>query len=129
MQLAYCLQEQGKSVEALTLYNDVLKSKYGILMLLFLFYFNYFNVFRPTDLAIIAVASNNLAVLNRDQNLFDSRKRIKTATAPETEPKLNSFQKKIVQVNEALLAIYTGQVMVPIHREAVLLFVLNFISA
>jgi len=66
--------------------------------------------FRPTDLAVIAVASNNLAVLNRDQNLFDSRKRIKTATAPETEPKLNAFQKKIVQVNEALLAIYTGQV-------------------
>lgn len=66
-------------------------------------------VFRPTDLAIIAVASNNLAVLNRDQNLFDSRKRIKAATAPETEPKLNAFQKKIVQVNEALLAIYTGQ--------------------
>ena len=66
--------------------------------------------YRPTDLAVIAVASNNLAVLNRDQNLFDSRKRIKAATAPETEPKLNAFQKKIVQVNEALLAIYTGQV-------------------
>ncbi|CAF1124731.1 unnamed protein product [Adineta steineri] len=90
VQLAYCLQQQDKNVEALTLYNDVLKSK-------------------PTDLAVIAVASNNLAVLNRDQNLFDSRKRIKTATAPETEPKLNAFQKKIVQVNEALLAIYTGQ--------------------
>ncbi|CAF1662858.1 unnamed protein product, partial [Adineta ricciae] len=39
----------------------------------------------------------------------DSRKRIKTASAPETEPKLNAFQKKVVQVNEALLAIYTGQ--------------------
>ena len=50
---------------------------------------------RPTDISIIAVASNNLAVLNRDQNLFDSRKRIKTATAPETEPKLNSFHGKI----------------------------------
>ncbi|CAF3344191.1 unnamed protein product [Rotaria sp. Silwood1] len=54
VQLAYCLQQQDKNVEALTLYNDVLKSK-------------------PTDLAVIAVASNNLAVLNRDQNLFDSR--------------------------------------------------------
>ncbi|UJR16379.1 hypothetical protein I4U23_003282 [Adineta vaga] len=90
VQLAYCLQQQDKNVEALTLYNDVLKSK-------------------PTDLAVIAVASNNLAVLNRDQNLFDSRKRIKTAAAPETELKLNAFQKKIIQVNEALLAIYTGQ--------------------
>lgn len=70
---------------------------------------------RPTDLAVIAVASNNLAVLNRDQNLFDSRKRIKTAAAPETEPKLNAFQKKIVQVNEALLAIYTGQVCIAIE--------------
>jgi hypothetical protein len=58
----------------------------------------------------MAVASNNLAVLNGDQNLFDSRKRIKAASAPETEPKLNPFQKKIVQLNEALLAIYTGQV-------------------
>ncbi|CAF3366510.1 unnamed protein product [Rotaria socialis] len=90
VQLAYCLQQEDKNVDALTLYNDVLKTK-------------------PTDLAVIAVASNNLAVLNRDQNLFDSRKRIKTATAPETEPKLNAFQKKILQVNEALLAIYTGQ--------------------
>ncbi|CAF4996688.1 unnamed protein product, partial [Rotaria sp. Silwood1] len=41
-----------------------------------------------------AVASNNLAVLNRDQNLFDLWKRVKTATAPETEPKLNTFQKE-----------------------------------
>jgi hypothetical protein len=71
---------------------------------------------RPTDLVVIAVASNNLAVLNRDQNLFDSRKRIKTAAAPETELKLNSFQKKIVQVNEALLAIYTGQVSEPLAK-------------
>ncbi len=77
------------------------------------FFWNIYSIFnRPTDLAIIAVASNNLAVLNRDQNLFDSRKRIKAATAPETEPKLNAFQKKIVQVNEALLAIYTGQVYI-----------------
>ena len=76
----------------------------------FLKKFSNFSLKRPTDLAVIAVASNNLAVLNRDQNLFDSRKRIKTASAPETEPKLNSFQKKIIQVNEALLAIYTGQV-------------------
>ncbi len=28
VQLAYCLQQQDKNVEALTLYNDVLKSKY-----------------------------------------------------------------------------------------------------
>ncbi len=76
----------------------------------FFFPFPLLGYSRPTDLAVIAVASNNLAVLNRDQNLFDSRKRIKAATAPETEPKLNAFQKKIVQVNEALLAIYTGQV-------------------
>jgi signal recognition particle subunit SRP72 len=108
VQLAYCLQQQDKNVEALTLYNDVLKSKYNLEIFLLKFWCIRFS--RPTDLAVIAVASNNLAVLNRDQNLFDSRKRIKAATAPETEPKLNAFQKKIVQVNEALLAIYTGQV-------------------
>ncbi|CAF1517510.1 unnamed protein product, partial [Didymodactylos carnosus] len=90
VQLAYCLQQQGKIQDALTLYNDVLKS-------------------RPSDLGVIAVASNNIAVLNKDQNLFDSRKRIKTASSPESETKLTNFQKKIINVNEALLAIYTGQ--------------------
>ena len=88
-------------------------SNQSIFLLNFSRYFKHFILcFRPTDLSIIAVASNNLAVLNRDQNLFDSRKRIKAATAPEAEPKLNAFQKKIVQVNEALLAIYTGQVTI-----------------
>jgi hypothetical protein len=39
VQLAYCLQQQDKNVEALTLYNDVLKSKYNLLYCLVKFAF------------------------------------------------------------------------------------------
>ena len=36
---------------------------------------------KPSDIGLVAVASNNLLTLNKDQNIFDSKKRIKAATA------------------------------------------------
>ena len=56
-QRAYAIQKQGipgREKEAQSIYNSVLKSK-------------------PSDIGLVAVASNNLIAINKDQNIFDSR--------------------------------------------------------
>lgn len=90
IQLAYCLQKLGKTEDALKIYNNVMKSK-------------------PADLSVNAVASNNLVCLNKDQNIFDSRKKLKAATSSELDSKLNSIQRSIIAYNEILFSIITNQ--------------------
>ena len=58
----------------------------------------------------MAVASNNLVCLNKDQNVFDSKKRIKLATTTELDYKLNSIQRCLIAYNEILFSIITNQV-------------------
>ncbi|VVD04130.1 unnamed protein product [Leptidea sinapis] len=90
VQQAYCQQQMGKEKEATSIYQNVLKDK-------------------PSDQALVAIASNNLAVINRDANVFDSRKRMKAATQEGLEHKLNSRQKASITYNQAILAIYSNQ--------------------
>jgi signal recognition particle subunit SRP72 len=90
VQLAYCIQKMGREKEAQVIYNRALKQK-------------------PDDIALVAIASNNLATLNREANLFDSKKRIKSATAEGLEHKLTNRQRKAISVNQCLLAALTGQ--------------------
>ncbi|CAH0727986.1 unnamed protein product, partial [Brenthis ino] len=90
VQQAYCQQQMGKEKEAAALYQNVLKDK-------------------PSDQALIAIASNNLVVINRDTNVFDSRKRMKAATQDGLEHKLNSRQRAAIAYNQAVLAIYSNQ--------------------
>ncbi|XP_045521419.1 signal recognition particle subunit SRP72 [Pieris brassicae] len=90
VQQAYCLQQSGKEKEAATIYQNVLKEK-------------------PSDQALVAIASNNLVVINRDSNVFDSRKRMKAATQEGLEHKLNSRQRAKIVYNQAILAIYSNQ--------------------
>lgn len=89
VQLAYVLQLQGKTKEAGTIYADCLRHK-------------------PKDAALVAVASNNSVVINKDQNVFDSKKKIRAALADACEPKLTSRQKQVIAVNNCLLALYTN---------------------
>lgn len=91
VQLGYCLQLQGREKEAQALYTAALKVK-------------------PDDVALIAVASNNLVCLNKDQNVFDSKKRMKSATHESLEHKLTSKQRRNIAYNQCLLALYTDQV-------------------
>ena len=56
------------------------------------------------------MASNNLVTLNKDQNIFDSKKKIKAATADGMEHKLTSVHRAAIARNNALLAMYTNQV-------------------
>ncbi|KAH8313776.1 hypothetical protein KR067_011640 [Drosophila pandora] len=89
VQLAYCLQQQGKIKEAAIIYADCLRHK-------------------PKDAALVAVASNNSVVINKDQNVFDSKKKIRAALADACEPKLTSRQKQVIALNNCLLALYTN---------------------
>ncbi|XP_043269897.1 signal recognition particle subunit SRP72 isoform X2 [Venturia canescens] len=90
VQLGYCLQLQGREKEAQILYTNALKAK-------------------PDDIALVAVASNNLVTLNKDQNVFDSKKRMKSATHEGLEHKLTSRQRRSIAYNQCLLAMYTNQ--------------------
>lgn len=90
VQLGYCLQLQGREKEAQALYTAALKAK-------------------PDDIALVAVASNNLVCLNKDQNVFDSKKRMKSATHESLEHKLTSKQRRNIAYNQCLLAFYTDQ--------------------
>jgi len=91
VQLGYVMQKQGRDKEAQTIYNQVLKN-------------------RPSDIGLVAVANNNLLTINRDQNIFDSKKRIKAATVEGLELKLTSAQRGAIARNNALLAMFTAQV-------------------
>ncbi|XP_046625088.1 signal recognition particle subunit SRP72 [Neodiprion virginianus] len=90
VQLGYCLHLQGREKEAQELYLAALKAK-------------------PDDVALVAVASNNVVTLNKDQNVFDSKKRMRNATHEGLEHKLTSRQRKSIAYNQCLLAMYTNQ--------------------
>ncbi|XP_077992578.1 signal recognition particle subunit SRP72-like [Glandiceps talaboti] len=90
VQLAYVLQQQGKSDAALKLYNHVVKS-------------------RPSDIGLLGVACNNIVTINKDQNVFDSKKKMKSATADGLVHKLTEQQRTTIAFNQCLLLMYTNQ--------------------
>ncbi|EHB01422.1 Signal recognition particle 72 kDa protein [Heterocephalus glaber] len=57
-QMAYILQFQGRTEEAFQLCNQIIKLK-------------------PTDAGLVAVIANNIITINKDQNVFDSKKKLK----------------------------------------------------
>lgn len=82
-QLGFVKQKLKQENEAQELYNQVLKSK-------------------PSDQAVVAVASNNVVTLQKDQS-FDSEKKLKHTISEEAEQKLSEWQKKIAAFNRCLL--------------------------
>merc|ERR1740129_856865 len=91
VQLGYTFQKLGREKDAQTIYNQVLRNN-------------------PSDIGLVAVASNNLIAINKDQNIFDSKKRIKAATVEGLDQKLTSAQRAAIARNNALLAMFTAQV-------------------
>lgn len=89
VQLAYCLQMQGKIKEASIIYAEALKQK-------------------SSDTATVAVSSNNSVVINKDQNVFDSKKKIRAAMTDSCEHVLNSRQKRAIALNNCLLTLLTS---------------------
>lgn len=91
IQLAYVYQKQGRIKEAHQLYTANLKIKLD-------------------DVALMAVASNNVVCINKDQNLFDSKKKMKVALNDTLTFKLPSKQRKYIALNNAILNYYIHQV-------------------
>ncbi|KAM4622114.1 signal recognition particle subunit SRP72 [Polymixia lowei] len=89
-QMAYIMQLQGRTEEALQLYNQVIKLK-------------------PSDVGLLAVTANNIITINKDQNVFDSKKKVKLTNAEGVEHKLARKQLQAIDFNKALLAMYTNQ--------------------
>ncbi|XP_072549750.1 signal recognition particle subunit SRP72 isoform X2 [Salminus brasiliensis] len=79
-QMAYIMQ----------LYNQVIKLK-------------------PSDVGLLAVTANNIITINKDQNVFDSKKKVKLMNAEGVEYKLAKKQLQAIEFNKALLAMYTNQ--------------------
>ncbi|XP_014252620.1 signal recognition particle subunit SRP72 [Cimex lectularius] len=90
LQQACCAHFQGHEKEALSIYTSMLKKK-------------------PSDLAVVAVASNNSIAINRGQNLFDSKKKMKNIMNDSVLPKLTRSQKQVIDMNHCLLNMYTNQ--------------------
>ncbi|KAL7861115.1 hypothetical protein AOLI_G00174640 [Acnodon oligacanthus] len=89
-QMAYIMQLQGRTEDALQLYNQVIKLK-------------------PSDVGLLAVTANNIITINKDQNVFDSKKKVKLTNADGVEYKLAKKQLQAIEFNKALLAMYTNQ--------------------
>ncbi|KFR12647.1 Signal recognition particle subunit SRP72, partial [Opisthocomus hoazin] len=89
-QMAYIMQLQGCTDDALQLYNQIIKLK-------------------PTDVGLLAVIANNIITINKDQNVFDSKKKVKLTNAEGVEHKLSKKQLQAIEFNKALLAMYTNQ--------------------
>uniref|UniRef100_A0A8C7M0P8 Signal recognition particle subunit SRP72 n=1 Tax=Oncorhynchus mykiss TaxID=8022 RepID=A0A8C7M0P8_ONCMY len=89
-QMAYVMQLQGRTEVALQLYNQVIKLK-------------------PSDVGLLAVTANNIITINKDQNVFDSKKKVKLTNGDGVEYKLAKKQLQAIEFNKALLAMYTNQ--------------------
>lgn len=66
--------------------------------------------YRPSEAGLGAVLSNNLVTINKDQNVFDSKRKMKSATGDGVKNKLTSAQKQTIAVNQCLLHMYSNQV-------------------
>lgn len=89
-QLAYCLHRRGNTEQATALYTSALKAK-------------------PSNPAHTLALANNLLVLNRDKDIFDSKKKVKLMSSEAGLKKLTSNQALVVLYNKCLFALQTNQ--------------------
>lgn len=90
LQSGYALQIAGQRDQALELYNSVLRLK-------------------SRDITQTVVASNNIIVLNKDRDVFDSKKKIKVLASESDSKRLTSTQKVAILFNRVLFALQTNQ--------------------
>ncbi|OON22279.1 SRP72 RNA-binding domain protein, partial [Opisthorchis viverrini] len=106
-QQAYLLQRAGKEDAANHIYQSVTRH-------------------RSTDPALLAVAANNIVCINKEQNIFDSRKRIKMASIDGLQHKLFARQREEIVINQGLFYWHTNQVSssdIRVYRRFLPLFV------
>jgi len=86
---AYCCQRQGKQKEAYQIYVNCLQLKLE-------------------DPALVAVASNNVVTINKDKNVFDSKKKMKAAMLDAALAKLPMTARKVINLNNAIFYYYSN---------------------
>ncbi|VDN24705.1 unnamed protein product, partial [Dibothriocephalus latus] len=64
---------------------------------------------RSGDPSLMAVAANNLICINREQNVFDTKKRIKAIAVESLKHKLFRFQRTAMLFNQGLFYLQAGQ--------------------
>jgi len=126
VQTAYVYQLLGRVEQARDLYQSVLKIKYVCLCYLsasvvssccrFLCFratkhLFFESIHRALEVTVPAVAANNLVVLQKEDDLFDSHKKIKTATTKALGVKFFASQKRVIAMNELLLNLYQNKVV------------------
>ncbi|KAF8565051.1 hypothetical protein P879_04035 [Paragonimus westermani] len=89
-QQAYLLQLAKKEEAANHIYQSVMRN-------------------RSADPALLAVAANNTVCINKEQNIFDSRKRIKMASIDGLQHKLFVKQRENMLINQGLFYWHTNQ--------------------
>ena len=90
VQLACAMQLQGKSKDSLAAYSSVLRQKTG-------------------DSPHFVIAANNVLVLNKDRDVFDSKKKVKMLTSEGAMKKMTSAQRRGILFNRCLFALQTNQ--------------------
>lgn len=90
VQQAYLLQLDEKEELATQMYQSVIRQ-------------------RTSDSALVAVAANNIVCINKEQNIFDSRKRIKLMSLDGLQHKLFTKQRINILINQALFYWHTHQ--------------------
>ena len=66
----------------------------------------------PPPLITITELCNRYVFFYQDQNVFDSKKRMKTAKADGLKHKLTATQQRCINLNQGLLHMYTNQVCI-----------------
>lgn len=84
-QLGYTYQLQGRTSEAIKIYQSVVNSK---------------------DVGVAAVASNNIVSIEQTKDLEKVENALKTATSKEADAKLKGYQKRVILMNESLLHLH-----------------------
>ncbi|KAG1078382.1 hypothetical protein G6F42_024292 [Rhizopus arrhizus] len=85
-QLGYTYQLQGRANDAMKIYKQLLNS---------------------SDVTVTAVVSNNVVALGQHKNTEEAAKYLKAATSKEADVKLKNYQKRVIQMNESLLQLYS----------------------
>ncbi|VDD79466.1 unnamed protein product [Mesocestoides corti] len=89
-QKGFVLQQQKKDDAASEIYHTILRQRSG-------------------DPPLTAVIANNLICINKGQNVFDTRKRIKASSIDGLQHKLFQAQRSSILVNQALFYLHNNQ--------------------
>nr|CDS19916.1 signal recognition particle 72 kDa protein [Echinococcus granulosus] len=89
-QKGFVLQQQQKADVAFEVYHTILRQRSG-------------------DPSLMVVISNNLICINKEQNAFDTRKRIKASSIDDLQHKLFQAQRSSILVNQALFYLNNNQ--------------------